>query len=68
MARLCSTSRPDRQKFGRVELPFTGQLSVGTIAAIIFAKLKRVSFWQLADLVAPSVALGQAIGRWGKFL
>ena len=23
--------------------------------------------WQLADLVVPSLALGQAIGRWGNF-
>lgn len=44
-----------------------GAIIGGTIAAIIFAKLKHISFWQLADLVAPSVALGQAIGRWGNF-
>ncbi len=44
-----------------------GAIIGGTIAAIVFAKLKQVSFWQLADLVAPSVALGQAIGRWGNF-
>ncbi len=44
-----------------------GAIIGGTIAAIIFAKIKRVSFWQLGDLVAPSVALGQAIGRWGNF-
>ncbi len=44
-----------------------GAIIGGTIAAIIFAKLKRISFWQLGDLVAPSVALGQAIGRWGNF-
>jgi phosphatidylglycerol---prolipoprotein diacylglyceryl transferase len=44
-----------------------GALIGGSIAAIIFAKLKQVSFWQLADIVAPSVALGQAIGRWGNF-
>ncbi len=44
-----------------------GAIIGGAIAAIIFAKLKQVSFWQLADLVAPSVALGQAIGRWGNF-
>ncbi len=44
-----------------------GAIIGGTLAAIIFAKVKRVSFWQLADLVAPSVALGQAIGRWGNF-
>ena len=44
-----------------------GAIIGGSIAAIIFAKIKQVSFWKLADLVAPSVALGQAIGRWGNF-
>ena len=44
-----------------------GAIIGGTIAAIIFAKFKQVSFWQLGDLVAPSLALGQAIGRWGNF-
>ncbi len=44
-----------------------GAIIGGLIAAFIFAKLKQVSFWQLADIVAPSVALGQAIGRWGNF-
>jgi phosphatidylglycerol---prolipoprotein diacylglyceryl transferase len=44
-----------------------GALLGGTIAAILFAKLKQVSFWQLADLVAPALILGQAIGRWGNF-
>jgi phosphatidylglycerol---prolipoprotein diacylglyceryl transferase len=44
-----------------------GAIIGGTLAALIFAKLKQVSFWQLADLVAPSLILGQAIGRWGNF-
>lgn len=44
-----------------------GAIIGGLIVAIIFAKLKKVSFWQLADLVAPSLILGQAIGRWGNF-
>ncbi len=44
-----------------------GAILGGTIAALIFARLKRISFWQLADLVAPSLILGQAIGRWGNF-
>jgi phosphatidylglycerol---prolipoprotein diacylglyceryl transferase len=44
-----------------------GAIIGGSIAAIIFAKLKQISFWQLADVVAPSLALGQAIGRWGNF-
>jgi phosphatidylglycerol:prolipoprotein diacylglycerol transferase len=44
-----------------------GAIIGGTIAAIMFSKLKQVSFWQLADVVIPAVALGQAIGRWGNF-
>ncbi len=44
-----------------------GAIIGGTIAALIFARLKHISFWQLADLVAPSLILGQAIGRWGNF-
>ncbi|BAY27945.1 prolipoprotein diacylglyceryl transferase [Calothrix sp. NIES-2100] len=44
-----------------------GAILGGLVAALIFAKLKQISFWQLADLVAPSLILGQAIGRWGNF-
>lgn len=44
-----------------------GAIIGGTLAALLFAKVKQVSFWDLADVVAPSLALGQAIGRWGNF-
>lgn len=44
-----------------------GAIIGGTLATIVFARLKRISFWQLLDLVAPSLILGQAIGRWGNF-
>ncbi len=44
-----------------------GAIIGGTISTMIFARLKRVSLWQLLDLVAPSLILGQAIGRWGNF-
>ena len=44
-----------------------GAVLGGTLAAWLFARLNRLSFWQLADLVAPSLILGQAIGRWGNF-
>ncbi len=44
-----------------------GAIIGGTIATIIFARLNKVSFWQLLDLVVPSAILGQAIGRWGNF-
>jgi phosphatidylglycerol:prolipoprotein diacylglycerol transferase len=44
-----------------------GAILGGTLAAWLFCWLKRYSFWRLADIVAPSLALGQAIGRWGNF-
>ncbi|AFZ35853.1 Prolipoprotein diacylglyceryl transferase [Stanieria cyanosphaera PCC 7437] len=44
-----------------------GAIIGGTIASIIFARLNKVSFWQLMDLVVPGLSLGQAIGRWGNF-
>lgn len=44
-----------------------GAMIGGLLAALVFAALNKVSFWGLADLVAPSAILGQAIGRWGNF-
>jgi phosphatidylglycerol:prolipoprotein diacylglycerol transferase len=44
-----------------------GAILGGLVAALIFSRLQKISFWQLADLVAPSLILGQAIGRWGNF-
>jgi phosphatidylglycerol:prolipoprotein diacylglycerol transferase len=44
-----------------------GAVLGGIAAALLFARMNRISFWQLADVVAPSLILGQAIGRWGNF-
>jgi len=44
-----------------------GAILGGALAAAIFARLRRISWWRLADLVAPPLVLGQAIGRWGNF-
>ncbi len=42
---------------------------IGAVAtAIVFSKFKDISFWKIADIAAPSVILGQAIGRWGNFM
>lgn len=37
------------------------------LASFIYCKVKKVDFFDYADLAMPSVALGQAIGRWGNF-
>lgn len=44
-----------------------GAILGGLVASLLFARIRRIPFWQLADLVAPSLILGQAIGRWGNF-
>lgn len=44
-----------------------GALIGGSIAVIFYARWRRVPFWTLLDVLVPSVALGQAIGRWGNF-
>ncbi|MFW6358593.1 MAG: prolipoprotein diacylglyceryl transferase [Chroococcales cyanobacterium] len=44
-----------------------GGILGGIVAALIFARIQKISVWLLADLVAPSLILGQAIGRWGNF-
>jgi phosphatidylglycerol:prolipoprotein diacylglycerol transferase len=49
-------------------LAIYGGVIGGIIAAIIFYKMKKVSFFTLVDLVIPSLILGQAIGRWGNFV
>ena len=44
-----------------------GAIIGGTIATTLFARFQKVSVWQLTDVIVPSLALGQAIGRWGNF-
>ncbi|MBF2465825.1 prolipoprotein diacylglyceryl transferase [Listeria welshimeri] len=45
-----------------------GALIGAVLTAIIFSRVKKISFWQLADVVAPSLIIAQAIGRWGNFM
>lgn len=48
-------------------LAIHGGLIFGLSAAIIYCIIKKVSFFQYVDAAAPSIAIGQAIGRWGNF-
>lgn len=49
-------------------LAIHGVLIGAIITTIIFTKKRNISFWKLVDTVAPSLILGQAIGRWGNFV
>lgn len=48
-------------------LAIYGGVIGGVAAGAIYAAAKRVKLARLADLAAPSLALGQCIGRWGNF-
>ncbi|RXZ78516.1 prolipoprotein diacylglyceryl transferase [Paenibacillaceae bacterium] len=45
-----------------------GSLIGGFIAAIIYTRKHRLSFWKLADMLAPAIILGQSLGRIACFL
>ncbi|WP_163536489.1 prolipoprotein diacylglyceryl transferase [Gracilibacillus sp. YIM 98692] len=45
-----------------------GALIGAVLTAIVYTRVRGLSFWQIADIVAPSLILGQAIGRWGNFM
>lgn len=49
-------------------LAIHGALMGSVVTAVIFARKRKLSFWQIADIAAPSLILGQAIGRWGNFM
>lgn len=44
-----------------------GAVIGGLIAAVIFAKVKKLNLLTLIDIVAPGLVLAQALGRWGNF-
>ena len=49
-------------------LAIHGGLIGAFLAAYIFAKVKKISVLEYMDVVAPSLILAQAIGRWGNFM
>lgn len=48
-------------------LAIHGAIIGGAAALYIFARLKKISAWKLAAIIAPALAIGQAIGRWGNW-
>lgn len=49
-------------------LAFQGALLFAMLLASVVLVVKKLSVWKVADIAAPYVALGQAIGRIGCFL
>ena len=48
-------------------LGFPGALIGGLIALYFFSRINEFNFGELADVLAPAVALGQVIGRLGNY-
>jgi phosphatidylglycerol:prolipoprotein diacylglycerol transferase len=49
-------------------LGIPGAIIGGLVAMFLYARAhKEISFLEWTDIAAPSLALGQAIGRWGNF-
>jgi len=46
---------------------FQGGLIAATFVGIWFIRKRRLPLWRVTDIAAPSIALGEAIGRWGCF-
>lgn len=48
-------------------LAIYGAIIGGVLGMLIYGRVKKMRFLSLTDLIMPSVALAQAIGRWGNF-
>ena len=46
---------------------FYGGLICATTVAVVYMHRNALPGWRIADMGAPSIALGEAIGRWGCF-
>lgn len=49
-------------------LAIHGGVIAAVTAALIYTRIKKISFLKIADICAPSIILGQSIGRWGNFV
>ena len=48
-------------------LAIHGGVIAGVIVLLLYCRHKKQDFLRWADIIAPSLILGQAIGRWGNF-
>lgn len=49
-------------------LAIHGALIAAILTGYIYTRVKKINFLETADIVAPSIIIGQAIGRWGNFV
>jgi phosphatidylglycerol:prolipoprotein diacylglycerol transferase len=44
-----------------------GGIIVAVLAILLYCRLRKQNFFSWVDILAPSLAIGQAIGRWGNY-
>jgi len=49
-------------------LAIHGGIIGGVLAGLVYVRIHRLPLWKISDIMAPSLILGQAIGRWGNFI
>ena len=54
-------------KVGIAGMVLLGGIVTATVATIIYVRWKKLPLWKLADVIAPALALGIALGRIGCF-
>ena len=48
-------------------MSFYGALFGGILGALLFGRIKKTSFWKVADTASMGLLISQIIGRWGDF-
>ncbi|MFW5888469.1 MAG: prolipoprotein diacylglyceryl transferase [Patescibacteria group bacterium] len=48
-------------------LAIHGGLIAGILVLYIFTRKKKINFWKMGAILAPGIALAQAVGRWGNY-
>ena len=48
-------------------LAIYGGVLAGALTLFVFSKVKKLSFFQMADTVIPGLLIGQILGRYGNF-
>lgn len=59
---------PFRTFFAREGFAFYGGFITAFLVGIWYVKKSRLDLWRIADILAPSIAIGYSIGRLGCFL
>jgi phosphatidylglycerol:prolipoprotein diacylglycerol transferase len=49
-------------------LAIYGAIITAVAVSILFARVKKMNFFTIADTCSPSFIIGQAVGRWGNFI